>query len=121
MINKAKEAGKPRGTPSPGKDRVLTRTEQDQAGEAMRRLSRHFSEAVGKTVSFITYSVDGYEFQILQIRFTDGTLFTFDLLPRIRLRVNYMESRHGQLEIIRDYGIVRQQDDKETDNQQGER
>ncbi len=68
----------------------------------------NFTEAVGKTVAYINYVDDAPEWQSLQVRFTDGTLLAFDLLPRmrVRLRVQYMESRGDELETIRNYGIV---------------
>jgi hypothetical protein len=68
----------------------------------------NFTEAAGKTVAFINYvdeDGDG-DYQCLEVRFTDGTLFSFDLVPRVRLRALYMESRRGDLDTIRDYGYV---------------
>ncbi|KAA6457546.1 hypothetical protein DYQ86_22210 [Acidobacteria bacterium AB60] len=66
----------------------------------------HFTEAVGKTVAFITYFDDAPDWQSLEVRFTDGTLFSFGLSPQVSVRVDYMESRRGDLEILREYGIV---------------
>jgi hypothetical protein len=66
----------------------------------------NFTEVVGKVVAFVNYVDEPYDNQTLEIRFTDGTLLSFDLLPRVRLRVDYMELRNGDLEMIRDYGML---------------
>ena len=70
------------------------------------RIGTNFTEAVGKVVAFINYVDEPQDNQALEIRFTDGTLLSFDLLPKVRLRVDYMELRNGDLEMIRDYGIL---------------
>ena len=72
--------------------------------------SVNFTEAVGKTVACIYYVDDGPEWQSLEVCFTDNTRLGFNLLPRVRLRADYMESRSGDLEMIRDYGIVQAKD-----------
>jgi hypothetical protein len=69
-------------------------------------IGTNFTEAVGKVVAFINYVDRPQDYHALEIRFTDGTLFSFDLLPKVRLRVDYMEVRNGDLEMIRDYGIL---------------
>ncbi len=67
----------------------------------------NFTEAVGKTVAFINiHYVKAPEWQELEVRFTDGTLFLFDLIPRVHVRVDYGELRRGDLETIREYGII---------------
>jgi len=70
------------------------------------RIGTNFTEAAGKVVAFINYVDEPQDNQALEIRFTDGTLLSFDLLPKVRLRVDYMELRNGDLEMIRDYGIL---------------
>ena len=65
---------------------------------------------MGKTVAFITYFDDAPDWQSLEVRFTDGTLFSFGLSPQVSVRVDYMESRRGDLEVIREYGIVEEKD-----------
>lgn len=62
-------------------------------------------------VAFINYVNAPQDNQALEIRFTDGTLLSFDLLPTVRLRVDYMELRNGDLEMIRDYGILPEDED----------
>ncbi len=69
--------------------------------------SVNFTEAIGKTVALIYYAKDTPEWQWLEVCFTDGTVFTFDLRPRVHVHANYTELRHGDVEIIRNYGIVR--------------
>ncbi len=70
-----------------------------------RRKGVLFTEAAGKTVASIRLNED-HDWRALEIRFTDGTLFSVDLVPRIELVVRYMEQRHGDSEIIRDYGSL---------------
>jgi hypothetical protein len=43
---------------------------------------------------------------VLEVQFTDGTLFSFELLPKVALQVRYLEQRHRESEIIRDYGVI---------------
>jgi hypothetical protein len=64
-----------------------------------------FTEAAGKTVASIRYQ-DHEDWQALEVQFTDGTLFSFELLPRVALEVRYLEQRHRESEIIRDYGVI---------------
>ncbi len=67
----------------------------------------NFTEAAGKTVAFIYINyVQAPEWQSLEVRFTDGTFFTFHLMPRVYVRVDYTESQRGDTETIRDYGII---------------
>jgi hypothetical protein len=66
----------------------------------------NFTAAAGKMVDFIHYLDDGRGWQSLEVSFTDGTLFSFDLQPQVQLHVHYMESRRGELEMIRDYGLL---------------
>jgi hypothetical protein len=40
------------------------------------------------------------------VRFTDGTSFCFQLIHQVALRVEYLESRRDQLELLKDYGEV---------------
>jgi hypothetical protein len=77
------------------------------------RSGTNFTEAVGKVVAFINYVDEPRDNQALEIRFTDGTLLSFDLLPKVRLRVDYMELLNGDLEMIRDYGILPEGDDED--------
>ncbi len=69
--------------------------------------SVNFTEAIGKTVALIYYLNDAPDWHSLEVCFTDGTYFSFDLRPRVDVRANYSELRHGDVEPIRDYGIVR--------------
>jgi hypothetical protein len=40
------------------------------------------------------------------VQFTDGTLFSFELMPRVALQVRHLEQRHRESENIRDYGVI---------------
>jgi hypothetical protein len=76
----------------------------------------HFTEAVGKTVASITYIDDAPEWQSLEVRFTDGTQLGFDLKPRVQVSADYLESRGGDLEVIRRYGIVEKKDEEDLED-----
>lgn len=65
-----------------------------------------FTEAAGKTVAYINYDARFREWIALDVRFTDGTSFCFQLIPQMALRAEYLESRHGELELLKDYGEV---------------
>ncbi len=69
--------------------------------------SVNFTEAIGKTVALIYYVDDAPDWQSLEVYFTDGTYFLFELMPRVHVCANYRELRHGDVETIRDYGIVK--------------
>ena len=69
----------------------------------------HFIEAAGKTVLSIRSSGDPDQ-PALEIRFTDGTFFWFELIPKIELAVRYMERRQGDVEMIRNYGFIQAED-----------
>jgi hypothetical protein len=62
-----------------------------------------FDEAAGKTVASIRLNNDSHR-PALEVRFTDGTFFWFELVPRVALEIRSMEQRDGDLEIVRDYG-----------------
>jgi hypothetical protein len=51
-----------------------------------------FTEAAGKTVASIRY-YEHEDWQALEVQFTDGTLFSFELLPRVALQVRYTERK----------------------------
>ncbi len=67
----------------------------------------NFTEAAGKTVAYIYIDyIDAPDWQSLEVYFTDGTSFLFRLMPRVHVRVDYEESRHDNLETIREYGVI---------------
>ncbi|MFZ0271198.1 MAG: hypothetical protein WB524_12640 [Acidobacteriaceae bacterium] len=70
------------------------------------KIGLNFTEAAGKTVAYINYNAHFPEWIALEVRFTDGTSFCFQLIPQMALRVEYLESRHGELELLKDYGEV---------------
>jgi hypothetical protein len=78
----------------------------DHSPALLPKTATQFTEAMGKTVSFIAFINDGMVSQSLEVRFTDGTLFSFELSSRIGIKAEYMEVRRGELEMIREYGIV---------------
>jgi hypothetical protein len=58
-----------------------------------------FTEAAGKTVVSIRYDESG-----LEIHFTVGTLFSFELSSRLKVEASYLEQRGGESAVIRKYG-----------------
>jgi hypothetical protein len=70
-------------------------------------LGLNFTEAVGKVVAFVNVINDPPNWQALEIRFTDGTLLHFEFLTtEVRIKPQYMEARRGDLELIRNYGVL---------------
>jgi hypothetical protein len=67
-------------------------------------IGKHFTEAAGKTVRFLTFVDQGREWRALEIRFTDGTAFSIELWSEPQLRVQYLETRRGEIELLKDYG-----------------
>ena len=64
-----------------------------------------FREAEGKTVESIEHSRDDAEgVWSLTVRFTDQTLFEFDIDARPRVRATYMRDEEGNLEVLGKYG-----------------
>jgi hypothetical protein len=94
------------------KPRSVEAKEPSRAEESLRqevyppKIGVTFTEAAGKTVAYINYNAHFPEWIALDVRFTDGTSFCFQLIPQMALRVEYLESRHGQLELLKDYGEV---------------
>ena len=70
------------------------------------KIGVNFTEAAGKIVAYINYVAHFAECIALEVRFTDGTSFCFQLIPHVALRAEYLESRRGQLELLKDYGEV---------------
>jgi hypothetical protein len=71
------------------------------------RLGLNLTEAVGKVVAFLNIINDPPEWQGLEIRFTDGTLFHFEFQTApLEIAADYMEARHGDLHSIREYGTL---------------
>jgi hypothetical protein len=109
---------KPKSKVKPNLSRSKKRTPSEPDVPVRPRLPEpgfHFTEAVGKTIASLTYIDDAPEWQSLEVRFTDGTQFGFDLTPRVQVSAEYLEIRHGDLEIIRRYGVV-----EDTDPENGE-
>lgn len=79
------------------------------------RIGTNFDEAVGKTVAFINYVSRPDYWYGLEVRFTDGTLFHFRFCPQIEVQVQYLERRHGTMETLREYGVLRSDRNKQID------
>jgi hypothetical protein len=70
-------------------------------------LGLNFTEAAGKVVAFVNVINDPPNWQALQVRFTDGTLLHFEFLTtQIQIKTKYMEARREDLELIRNYGVL---------------
>ena len=70
------------------------------------RIGTNLSEAVGKIVAYINFYNQPRDYQALEVCFTDGTFFCFSLISDVQLMAKYQESRDGDLETIRDYGVL---------------
>ena len=80
------------------------------------KLGLNFTEAVGKVVAFVNVINDPPEWQALEIRFTDGTLLHFEFsTTQVQIQPKYMEARSGDLELIRNYGVLPIDDPQQED------
>lgn len=80
------------------------------------KIGGNFTEAVGKVVAFVNLINNPPDLQALEIRFTDGTLLHFEFsTPHTQIKPQYMEARRGDLELIRDYGVLPTDDETEDD------
>jgi hypothetical protein len=80
------------------------------------KLGMNFTEAVGKVVAFGNLINDPPHWQALEIRFTDGTLLHFDFTTTgTEIKPKYLEARHGDLELIRNYGVLPTDDETDED------
>jgi hypothetical protein len=71
------------------------------------KIGVNLTEVVGKIVAFVNVVNDPPEWQALEVRFTDGTLLHFEFMTtHTEIKPKYMEARRGDLELIRDYGIL---------------
>lgn len=70
------------------------------------RLGTNLGEAVGKVVAYINFYNQPRDYQALEVCFTDGTFYCFELISQAQLAAKYQESRGGDIETIRDYGIL---------------
>jgi hypothetical protein len=78
-------------------------------------LGLNFTEAAGKVVAFVNVINDPPNWQALEIRFTDGTLLHFEFLTtQVQIKSKYMEARSGDLELIRNYGLLLTDKEKVT-------
>jgi hypothetical protein len=75
----------------------------------------NFEEAAGKVVAYINCYNRPDDYQTLEIGFADGTLYCFDLLPRIQVRAQYQKQIRGNTEVIKDYGVVREEPDEDEE------
>ena len=79
------------------------------------KLGVNFTEAVGKTVAFVNIVNDPPEWQALEVRFTDGTLLHFELTTtHTQIKLKYMEARRGDLELIRDFGTLVTEEERQA-------
>lgn len=102
---------------SPEYESDLVEKEQRNSN-TLPRIGTNFTEAVGKVVAYINLFNNPPEWQEIEVCFTDGTLLHFELLVTYaRVRPRYMEVRHGESELIRDYGILLTEGEKKAHQQ----
>ena len=71
------------------------------------KIGVNFTEAVGKVIAFVNVINNPPDWQSLEIRFTDGTLLHFKFTTtHTKIKPEYMEARRGDLELIRNYGVL---------------
>ena len=69
---------------------------------ARHKARTQFPEAAGKTIVSIRYEEDP-GWQSLEIAFTDGTLFSFELSAPVMVKAGYFNVRRGNRAQIRNY------------------
>jgi hypothetical protein len=80
---------------------------ENRARNTPPRLGMNFTEAVGKVVAFVNLINEPPDWQALEIRFTDGTLLHFEFTTtHTEIKPKYLEARRGDLELIRNYGVL---------------
>jgi hypothetical protein len=68
---------------------------------------RAYPEAAGKIVDSIRYVDEASGWSAFEIRFKDDTFLFIEPLPRVQFHLRYLKSSGGDLETVRDYGIMR--------------
>jgi hypothetical protein len=86
-------------------DRPSKRDQANRQNSSRSGRRRIFNEAAGKIIDSMHYTCDPPDWQALEIRFTDGTVFSFELLPRVDLRCQDLKTQGSDLQIIRSYDI----------------
>ena len=80
------------------------------------KLGVNFTEAVSKVVAFVNVINDPPDWQAPEIRFADGTLLHFELTTtHTQIKPRYLEARRGDLELIRNYGVLPPDDETDED------
>lgn len=96
-------------------DENVRERQETRSRNRMPALGLNFTEAAGKVVAFINVINDPPDWQALEVRFTDGTLFHFEFLAtQVKIKTEYMEARRGDLELIRNYGVLLTENEKAT-------
>lgn len=89
---------------------------ENRARNTPPKVGVNFTEAAGKVVAFVNVINDPPDWQALEIRFTDGTLLHFEFTTtHTRIKPKYLEARRGDLALIRNYGVLPNDDQREED------
>ncbi len=89
--------------------------QESRSRNRLPTLGLDFTEAAGKVIAFVNVINDPPNWQALEVRFTDGTLLHFEFLStQTQIKTKYMEARRGDLELIRNYGVLLTEHDKKT-------
>jgi hypothetical protein len=81
-------------------------TSQPPSNPDEARSERAYPEAAGKIVDSIRYVDETSGWPAFEIRFKDDTFLFIEPLPRVQFHMRYLKSSGGELETVRDYGIV---------------
>jgi hypothetical protein len=118
MSDKIKRADHDEGLDSPEEIEDVNERErmERRAKNTPPKIGVNFTEAVGKVVAFVNVINNPPDWQSLEIRFTDGTLLHFKFTTtHTRIEPEYMEARRGDLELIRNYGVLPTDDETDED------
>jgi hypothetical protein len=61
-------------------------------------------EARGKTVKTMSVCFDP-DYTAIEVEFTDGTCMAVDVVPSVRMRAQYQQTRSGKSRIVKAYGV----------------
>ncbi|WP_263359918.1 hypothetical protein [Acidicapsa ligni] len=86
-----------------------SRTRPSQSASAGLQEAIHgslYSEVTGKIVDYIRYADQSSGWPAFEIRFTDGMFLLIEPLPRVEFRVRFLKTTGGNIETLRDYGVL---------------
>jgi hypothetical protein len=88
---------------------VLEVNDYSSRPSAARQKNAHgfvYEEATGKTIDYIRCASQLSSPAEFEIRFADGSSLFIEPVQRIQFRVRYLRASGGNIETLRDYGLI---------------